>query len=136
MEEQKEHEADKKSLHYTQQRIASVGNDGFILEKEEVDAYEHEDTLEKYFSTDILSPGISSQAIISAERLTEEIIASNEGRLMMPNDMKTKDDLIFDSMELYQQYVRPEQDLLDFNNDDQTIIIDFFEQAERILMIQ
>ena len=53
----------------------------------------------------------------------------------MPNDMKTKDDLIFDSMELYQQYVRPEQDLLDFNNDDQTIIIDFFEQAERILMI-
>ena len=136
MEEQKEHGADKKRHHYTQQRIASVGNDGFILEKEEVDAYEHEDTLEKYFSTDILSPGISSQAIISAERLTEEIIASNEGRLMMPNDMKTKDDLIFDSMELYQQYVRPEQDLLDFNNDDQTIIIDFFEQAERILMIQ
>lgn len=72
--------------------------------------------------------------VILAKRLTEEIIASNESLLVIPNDMKTKDDFIFDSAELYQQYVRPEQDLLDFNDDDLTLIINVFEEAENVII--
>ena len=47
----------------------------------------------------------------------------------MPAQMLPKEDLILDSTVLFRQYVKPEQDLLDFDNDDMDIITEQFANA-------
>ena len=50
------------------------------------------------------------------------MIVANESGLKLPDEIKTKDSIILDATALAQQYVRPEQDLLDFTDADMAVI--------------
>ena len=52
---------------------------------------------------------------------------------MIPDKIIAKDELILDPIELSRQHMRPEQDLLDFNDADINKIAEYFEKAKDVL---
>ena len=83
----------------------------------------------RYLSTNIILAGDPQQMRISTDSHTEGAVLEHEGALQLPAEIKPKDSVILDATELAQRYVRPEQDLLDFTDDDMAVIEDHYVRA-------
>ena len=83
----------------------------------------------RYLSTNIILAGNPQQMRISTDSHTEGAVLEHEGALQLPAEIKPKDSVILDATELAQRYVRPEQDLLDFTDDDMAVIEDHYVRA-------
>ena len=76
----------------------------------------------KYISTNLILAGNRKQVDISTARHTIDVVLENEADLQLPDEIQPKDSIILDATEIAQRYVRPEQDLLAFTNDDLDMI--------------